>query len=57
MKKVPVSVHLRFLQQEMGLRGRELTRRYPEYLRASIYRHAKKRIGEEYTERQAKKTD
>ena len=57
MKKVPVSVHLRFFQQEMGLRGKELTRRYPEYLRASIYRHAKKRIGEEYTDRQAKKTD
>ena len=44
-----VSIHLRFLHQEMGLRGRALTRRYPEYSRASIYRHAKKRTGAQHT--------
>ena len=52
-KKVPVevSVHLRFLHREMGLRGRELTRRCPEYSRASIYRHAKKRIEVGHTDK------
>ena len=46
-----VSVHLRFLHREMGLRGRELTRRCPEYSRASIYRHAKKRIEVGHTDK------
>ena len=52
-RKIPVevSVHLRFLHQEMGLRGRELTRGHPEYSRASIYPHAKKRIGAEHTDK------
>ena len=52
-KKVPVevSVHLRFLHQELDLIGRELTRRYPEYSRVSIYSHAKKRIGTEHTDK------
>ena len=49
-----VSIHLRFLHQEMGLRGRELTRRYLEYSRAGIYCHAKKRIGSEHIDKRHK---
>ena len=48
---VEVSIHLRFLHQEMGLRGRELTRRYLEYSRAGIYHHAKKQIGSEHIDK------
>ena len=44
-----VSIHFRFLHQEIGLRGRALTRRYPEYSRASIYCHAKKRTEAQHT--------
>ena len=48
---VELSIHLRFLHQEMGVRGRELTRRYLEYSRASIYCHAKKWVGAEDTDK------
>ena len=46
--KVPVdvSVHVRYLYQDLGVNGKELLKRYPQYSRASIYRHAKKRIGD-----------
>ena len=47
-KKIPldVSIHLRMLYNEHGLRGQQLLDRYPEYTKASIYSHAKKPICE-----------
>lgn len=41
-KKIPlqVSVHLKYLYHDKGLRGKDLLRAYPMYSRASVYRHA-----------------
>lgn len=46
--KIPpdVSVYLRYLYQDMHLKGDALLRRFPQYSKASIYRHAKKPIGQ-----------
>ena len=46
--KIPpdVSVYLRYLYQDLHLKGDALLRRFPQYSKASIYRHAKKPIGE-----------
>lgn len=46
-QKIPpdVSVYLRYLYQDLHLRGKALVDRFPRYSRASIYRHAKKPIG------------
>lgn len=41
-----VSIHLRYLRQDLGLPGRQLVRRYPQYSPTSIYRHSKLPIGE-----------
>ena len=48
-KKIPldVSVHIRYLYQDKGVKGKELLQRFPQYSKASIYRHAKKVIGGE----------
>lgn len=46
-KKVPVevSLHLRYLHQDMGITCSELCKRYPAYASRSIYRHSKLPIG------------
>ena len=46
--KIPpdVSVYLRYLYQDARIRGKALLRRFPQYSKTSIYRHAKKPIGE-----------
>ena len=46
LTKIPlqVSVHLRYLYQDKGVRGKELLKVYPMYSRTSIYRHAAKPI-------------
>lgn len=45
-KKIPISVsiHVRYLYQDMGVTVSELTRRYPQYSRTSLLRHARKKI-------------
>jgi transposase len=45
-KQMPihVSIHLRYLHQDLGVKGNELLKRYKDYSRASIFRHAKKKI-------------
>ena len=47
-KPVPldVSIHLRYLHQDLGLTGPALMKRYRQYSRASIFRHMKKRTGD-----------
>lgn len=47
-QKIPpdVSVYLRYLFQDLHLKGKALLDRFPQYSKASIYRHAKKPIGE-----------
>ena len=37
-----VSVHLRYLYQDKGIRGKKLSKMYPKLLKATIYCHAKK---------------
>ena len=46
--KIPsdVSIFLRYIHQEGGVAYSELVRRYPQYAPRSIYRHAKKSVGE-----------
>ena len=39
-----VSLHLRYLYQDLGIKGKQLLDEYKQYSRASIYRHAKKPI-------------
>ena len=39
-----VSIHLRYLYQDKGVRGKALLKRYPMYSKATIYRHATKEI-------------
>ena len=47
MNKIPieVSLHLRYLYQDLGMRGRQLLDKYKQFSKASIYRHARKPIG------------
>lgn len=47
MNKIPieVSLHLRYLYQDLGIRGKQLLDKYKQFSKASIYRHAKKPIG------------
>lgn len=47
LKKVPVdvSVHMQYLHQDLKLKGKALLKRFPNYSKSSIYRHAKKPIG------------
>ena len=46
MNKIPleVSLHLRYLYQDLGTRGKQLLDKFKQYSKASIYRHAKKPI-------------
>jgi len=37
-----ISVYIRYLYQDKGVRGAELLNRFPEYSKASIYRHVNK---------------
>ena len=48
-KKIPrdVSVYVRYLHQHGGLKGKELTDKFPEYSPRSIHRHARLPIGED----------
>ena len=39
-----VSIFLRYLYQEKGVKGKELLRRFPQFSRATVYRHAKRKI-------------
>ena len=39
-----VSIHLRYLYHDKGLKGKELLKRHPMYSKATIYRHASKPI-------------
>ena len=45
-KKVPleVSLHMRYLHQDMGMKTRDI-KKYPQYSKSSIYRHANKSLG------------
>ena len=47
-KKIPIdlSVYLRYLHQDGGIKCSEFYRRYPDYPQQTIYYHAKKPIGE-----------
>jgi len=49
MPAVPrdVSIYIRYLYQDGGVCGSDLLRRFPEYSKATIYRHAKKSIADE----------
>ena len=42
-----VSLHIRYLHQDKGVRGKDLRKRYKKYSKTSIYRHMVKPIGEE----------
>ena len=46
-RKIPidVSINIRYLYKDKGVKGKKLLDRFPQYSRASIYRHAKKAIG------------
>ena len=41
-----VSIHLRYLHQDKGVPLKDLLKRYPQYSKTNIYRHSKKKIGE-----------
>ena len=41
---LPVSIRIRYLFQDKGVRGKELIKMFPKYSRRSIYRHASKPI-------------
>ena len=41
---IQISVQLRYLHQDKGLRGKELWKRHPQYSKATIYRHATKPV-------------
>ena len=41
-----VSVHLKYLFQNKGARGKELLKMYPKLSKATIYRHAKKLLAD-----------
>ena len=41
---LPVSIRIRYLFQDKGVRGKELIKLFPKYSRRSIYRHASKPI-------------
>ena len=41
-----VSVHLRYLFQDKGIRGKELLKMYLSLSKATIYRHAKKPLAD-----------
>ena len=45
-KKVPleVSVRMTYLHQEMGMKTRDITKKYPQYSTLSKYRHANKSL-------------
>ena len=47
-KKMPldVSIHLRYLHQDLGVRGKELLSRYKEYPRTTVFRQARKMIND-----------
>ena len=47
MSKIPIeiSLHLQYLYQDLGIKGKELCDKYKQFSKASIYRHAKKPIG------------
>ena len=45
-----VSVHLRYLNQDKGIRGKELLKIYPKLSKATIYRHAKKPVAGKTTD-------
>ena len=46
-KKVPlkISVHMRYLHQDMGMIIRETMKKYQQYSKSSTYRHANKSLG------------
>ena len=46
-----VSVHLRYLYQCKGIRGKELLKMYPKHSKATIYRHAKKPLADKTVEK------
>ena len=41
-----ISVHLRYLNQDKDVRGKELLKMYSKLSKATIYRHAKKPLGD-----------
>ena len=41
-----VSVHLRYLFQDKGIRGKEHLKMYPRLSKATIYRHAKRPLAD-----------
>ena len=47
-RKIPlcVSVHLRYLHQDLGIKGTDLVKRFPKYRRSAIYRHMLKEVGD-----------
>ena len=49
LNKIPlkVSVYIRYIYQDKGVRGKLLLDKFPQYSKASIYRHAKRPIDEE----------
>ena len=42
---VEISLHLRYLYHDLGIKGKALLKRYPSIPKATIYRHLKKPIG------------
>ena len=52
-KKIPIetSIHLRYLHQDKGETLEQLLRRYPQYSRTSIFRHSKRKIGDDFKDR------
>ena len=52
-KKIPldISIHLRYLHQDMGVGGVDLRKRYPNFSKTSIYRHMTKKIGDNIEDR------
>ena len=45
-KNVPleVSLHMRYLHQDMGMKARDIIKKYPQYSKSSIYHHVNKSL-------------
>ena len=43
---IEISMHLRFLHQDLGMNGKDISRKYQKYKKTPIYRHMKMYIKE-----------
>ena len=47
-RRIPleVSIHMRYLHQDLNMSGKDLVKRYRKYSQASVYKHMVKPIGD-----------